>query len=241
LSKKKLTKKKKRQLLAIFMTVGVMTNTFAGASVAFANTSTSSETNQAKTMRSVQTVNYTLLNDDRTGSTITSLYIDGEGKLNLNKTNSGLHASGYAIYGSNTSEFNLNSSENIGYMVIPDLYGNLDAMVSDKPVKDYPDYNYYFIVDYAYSSYPATPLVRINGAELGKNVDQSSLTANNATVEYGSTWNDTVAKQVTGVKATDKYGNDVTNNVTVTGNVDTKTTCKEVGNPKEIFFLWIQK
>ena len=205
------------------MTVGVMTNTFAGASVAFANTSTSSETNQAKTMRSVQLVNYTLLNDDRTGSTITSLYIDGEGKLNLNKTNSGLYASGYAIYGSNTSEFNLNSSEDIGYMVIPDLYGNLDTMVSDKLVKDYPDYNYYFIVNYAYSSYPATALVRINGAELGKNVDQSSLTANNATVEYGSTWNDTVAKQVAGVKATDKYGNDVTNNVTVTGNVDTKT------------------
>ncbi|PQC29371.1 immunoglobulin-like domain-containing protein, partial [Enterococcus mundtii] len=52
--------------------------------------------------------------------------------------------------------------------------------------------------------------------------DNATITANNATVEYGSTWNDSVAKQVTGVKATDKYGNDVTNNVTVSGDVDTK-------------------
>ena len=50
----------------------------------------------------------------------------------------------------------------------------------------------------------------------------ATITANNATVEYGSTWNASVAKQVTGVKATDRYGNDVTNNVTVSGNVDTK-------------------
>ncbi|WP_143353247.1 immunoglobulin-like domain-containing protein, partial [Enterococcus villorum] len=52
--------------------------------------------------------------------------------------------------------------------------------------------------------------------------DNATITAHNATVEYGSTWNDSVAKQVTGVKATDKYGNDVTNNVTVSGTVDTK-------------------
>ena len=54
--------------------------------------------------------------------------------------------------------------------------------------------------------------------------DNATITAHNATVEYGSTWNDSVAKQVTGVKATDKYGNDVTNNVTVSGTVDTKKT-----------------
>ncbi|MGX7159620.1 immunoglobulin-like domain-containing protein [Enterococcus villorum] len=52
--------------------------------------------------------------------------------------------------------------------------------------------------------------------------DNATITAHDATVEYGSTWNDSVAKQVTGVKATDKYGNDVTNNVTVSGTVDTK-------------------
>ncbi|OJG58480.1 hypothetical protein RV08_GL001576 [Enterococcus mundtii] len=218
MSKKKLTKKRKKQLLAMFMTAGMVTNTFISTGVAFAEATTDGTNLPLSSLeRTIQNVNFTFLSEDYMGASIVSLYIDNNGYLNAQRTEPRSHIYSYMIKSSDTPEYNPDSAKDVDYICIQDTNVDLNHLISyEKTVKDYPDSNYYFIVDGS-----GVPLVRINGADLGKNVDHSNLTANNATVEYGSTWNDSVAKQVTGVKATDRYGNDVTNNVTVSGNVDT--------------------
>ncbi|MFS1133838.1 immunoglobulin-like domain-containing protein, partial [Enterococcus hirae] len=220
MSKKKLTKKRKKQLLAMFMTAGMMTNTFISTGVAFADATSASD------MRSeVNTQNTSIpfekLGADAYGDTITSISVIND-QLKVTKTvnNEDQKNNGYLLIATDDPEYKLDKNEWVDSLV-QDIGSDPSNLHGTLKVSSYKDKKYYYIVTIDTN----VAIARINGADLGKNVgqDQSTITANNATVEYGSAWNDDVAKQVTGVKATDKDGNDVTANVTVSGTVDTNT------------------
>ncbi|EOH53462.1 hypothetical protein UA3_02446, partial [Enterococcus faecium EnGen0263] len=222
MSKKKLTKKRKKQLLAMFMTAGMMTNTFISTGIAFAETNVTNEVG-AKSNISGE-IPFVLLGEDIEGKRITS--ISAVNDRLIVKTNGTLQGN-YFVYASDSPIFKPDESFDNLYRPIDVVFQNpaegSGILVSNEKISSYISEKYYYIAAPEDGEF-GLPLARINGTDLGKNVDvddESSLTAHNAFVEYGSTWNDSVAKQVTGVKATDKYGNDVTNNVTVSGSVDT--------------------
>ncbi|MZU11745.1 DUF5011 domain-containing protein, partial [Bifidobacterium longum] len=218
MGKKKLTKKRKKQLLAMFMTAGIITNTMVSTGIAFADINTTISNISNKVIQQDGAIPFVNLGPDDHGENITSVAIVDD-TLKLTRTLNlidGEYRVTYDIVGSNSPEFNYQEATNIETIL---AYSN-QTFTGVTKVSNYPNFKYYYLVDYLDPS--ATPIIRINGTDLGKEVDLSDLTANNASVDYGSTWNDDVAKQVTGVKATDKDGNDVTNDVTVSGNVDTK-------------------
>ena len=214
MSKKRLTKKRKKQLLAMFMATGMMTQSFIGSVEIFAEEAVSSRNITETFAKKEQSINFTHIANDATNCEIIGVSIDENGHLRVKKTLGMAVEKHYSIYGYGSTN-DPNEMELIDEMN-PESYSDLSILISNKTVKEYPIYNCYFI-----QSENGKNLVSINLADLADFRNQGDLTANNATVEYGSTWNDDVAKQVTGVKATDKYGNDVTSNVSVSGNVDT--------------------
>ncbi|RYT00754.1 immunoglobulin-like domain-containing protein, partial [Enterococcus mundtii] len=304
MSKKKLTKKRKKQLLAMFMTAGMVTNTFISTGVAFADTESSIKSNS------------TSFSDfsDRTYDPQIGIYnlekwptaVVGYGDYDTSigtlygwaQPNSRLYLYGVP-WDSNTYDAVVNQSPVIqvdsnGHfeITLEQIYQvkNINPVMTfmilayDPIIYNDPHIDIYrsiqigfaenafsatisandFTMEYGEEFNEAIAIEKagaqaINGngqsegvkmkssnvdtskpgtysvtfvSDSGKEItvtvtvneapaDNATITAHDATVEYGSTWNDSVAKQVTGVKATDRYGNDVTNNVTVSGNVDT--------------------
>ncbi|EMF0110802.1 DUF5011 domain-containing protein, partial [Enterococcus hirae] len=216
MSKKKLTKKRKKQLLAMFMTAGMMTNTFVSTGLVIAEENQNISTQTGETFNETRPVSFDHLNSDSMGHRIISVGTENTAvgrKLFLNTTAVAGEAvvTPYDLYYSDSPTFNINKSTWIDFLGET----SYNKYYTNGVIDSYPINKYYYVVDPSDNK----ALIRINGSDFLE--DKATITANNATVEYGSTWNDSVAKQVTGVKATDKYGNDVTNNVTVSGNVDT--------------------
>lgn len=93
------------------------------------------------------------------------------------------------------------------------LHGYTAGVIQANMQSTNPDFNNNFITK---------NVSRITGGSYTIPTGEAMLEASDGSVEYGSEWNDTVAKEVAHVKATDKDGNDETDKVTVSGNVDTE-------------------
>lgn len=231
MSKKKLTRKKKKQLLAMFMATGIMAQNMIGTMGVFADVSpVKSQVSESQATESTtkldNTIPFTHLAADHLGDTITSLYTEN-GRLRGTKTKDDPDAYHplYYVYASDQSTFSTKDAVVVDNLVVDYPLTNLTTntdLVSYKMTTA----KYYYIAERSGDNdhYTVTPMARISGADLL--ADVSYLRAYNASVEYGSDWNDTIAKEVTRLKAIDKDGNDVASNVIVSGDVDTRKSGK---------------
>lgn len=201
----------------MFMTAGMVTNTLISTGVAFAETnvqnstdSTSSPLTQSDGSSNLSSQS-TPDTQEKVPLTVNTPYIYG---TNL----TGKTAPGYRVW---IGKLNPQDGKLGLIHVDPDSNGNF-SVSADHIKNSFPSYYGYEVGDTLSLS-----VTDYSGKIVSDTVDvtieenNSDLTAHDASVEFGSTWNDDVAKQVAGVKATDQYGNNVTKNVTVSGYVNT--------------------
>ncbi|OTP26379.1 immunoglobulin-like domain-containing protein [Enterococcus mundtii] len=163
MSKKKLTKKRKKQLLAMFMAAGIMTNTMVSTGIAFADINPTISNISNKVIQQDGAIPFVNLGPDEDGDSISSVAIV-DGKLQLTTLTPPLRIF-YDIVGSNSPEFNMQEATFVDRAITQ----NKSTFTASKKVSDYPNFKYFYIINYAdLPESQIMPMIRLNGTDLGK-------------------------------------------------------------------------
>lgn len=163
MSKKKLTKKRKKQLLAMFMAAGIMTNTMVSTGIAFADINPTFSNISNKVIQQDGAIPFVNLGPDEHGVSISSVAIV-YGALHLTTPTTPVRLR-YDIVGSNSPEFNMQEA------TLVDRAWTLgrSTFSASKKVSDYPNFKYFYIINYADApESQIRPMIRLNGTDLGK-------------------------------------------------------------------------
>ncbi|EJC3746155.1 DUF5011 domain-containing protein [Enterococcus faecium] len=163
MSKKKLNKKRKKQLLAMFMTAGIMSNTMVSTGIVFADINTTLSNTSNKVTQQDGAIPFVNLGPDENGDSISSVAIV-DGKLQLTTTTPPLRLE-YDIVGSNSPEFNMQEATFVDKIFTL----NHPTFTAINKVSDYPNFKYFYIINYAdLPESQIIPMIRLNGTDLGK-------------------------------------------------------------------------
>lgn len=152
-------------MLTTVMSTGMLVQSLISIPGVFADVIPSNESLTETIQKENNTLPVVTLNSDRLGETITALNVLNDTLVATRTTN---HVDegykvGYALYGSNSSEFDNQTATRVGYLYMPNT-NNLAYLFSPNNISSLPVSQYYYVVDESASD--NIPMLRINGSDL---------------------------------------------------------------------------